>query len=82
MSICARGQDNQTLSIQMRFLAYVIFCACLGALGYICKHYWGRVGQLWFVGTLTFLWFAFWVAGKVLYKYLRDRGIEVPDEDG
>ena len=70
------------LSIQMRFLGPAIFIFFLVGLAHVLKHYWGRAGQLWLLGTLLFLWFVAWVIAKALEKRLRDRGIEVPDEDG
>lgn len=61
----------------MRFLGPAIFIVCLIGLGRILKHYWGRPGQFWLLGTLLFLWFVGWVVTKVLEKRLRDRGIEL-----
>ncbi len=66
----------------MKFATPILIGALFAGVSFALRERWGNGAGLWFVGVLLTLWFVAWLVTKHFEKKLRERGIEIPDEDG
>lgn len=66
----------------MKLVMPILIGGLFAGMSFALRERWGMSASLWFFGVLLTLWFVFWLVTKHFEKKLRERGIDIPEEDG